>query len=277
MRVELSGIQVGFDVYGPEQGAPTLVLLHAFPLARGQWREQATILACDAGLRVVTPDLLGMGESSVPDGPATVERMAEIVFGMLDALGVGEFVLGGLSMGGYVAFAAWRQQPERIRGLILADTRATADSPEARAGREATAQLAEERGALVVLERDLAKLFCQITLHDRPDVVDFARALARSNSGAGVASVARGLALRPDVTGLLPSISCPSLVMVGEQDAITPVDDARLLFAHIPNARLEVIESAGHLSNLDQPDRFTLAVDRFLGDHATISRSEGKQ
>jgi pimeloyl-ACP methyl ester carboxylesterase len=277
MRATVNGIQVGYDVYGPEQGVPTLVLLHAFPLVRGQWREQATTLARGGGLRVVTPDLLGMGESSVPNGPATVERMAEIIFELLDALGIGEFVLGGLSMGGYVALAAWRQQPRRIRGLILADTRATADSPEARAGREATARLAEEGEPLAVLERDLAKLFCQITLHERPDVVAFARALARSNSGAGAASVARGLALRPDVTGLLPTISCPSLVVVGEGDVITPVDDARLLFARIPNARLEVIESAGHLSNLDQPDRFTLVVERFLRDHAAMCRSVGEQ
>jgi pimeloyl-ACP methyl ester carboxylesterase len=269
MRANVGGVQVGYNVYGPEGATRTLVLLHAFPLSREQWREQASVLGSDAGIRVVTLDLLGMGETDVPDdsaAPVTVERMAAVVGALLDTLGIGEFVLGGLSMGGYVALAAWQQYPRRIRGLVLADTRATADSPEARANREATARLAETQGSLAVLERDLPKLVSQLTLHERPDVLDFVRALAAANTGAGVAAVARGLALRPDTTDLLPAITCPALILVGEEDLITPVDDARALFARIPNARLEVIEDAGHLANLDQPDRFTLALDRFLRD-----------
>jgi len=264
MRATVNGVEVGYDVHGPEGSPLTLVLLHAFPLSRAQWREQAMVLARDAGIRAVTPDLLGMGVSSVPDGPATVEQMAEVVRSLLDALGIAQFGLGGLSMGGYVAFAAWRQYPERIRGLVLADTRATADTTEARANREATARLAETQGPLAVFERDLPKLLSHVTLHERPDIVEFARALAAMNSGPGVASVARGLALRPDATDLLPTITRPTLILAGEEDVITPVDDARALFARIPNAQLEVIKDAGHLTNLDQPDRFTLALDRFL-------------
>ncbi|HEX6819116.1 MAG TPA: alpha/beta hydrolase [Ktedonobacterales bacterium] len=267
MRTRVNGVEVGYDIYGAQSSPQTLVLLHAFPLSREQWREQAMVLAQRGGIRVVTPDLPGTGESSVPcvpGEPVTVERMAEIALALLNTLGVSEFALGGLSMGGYVALAAWRAAPHRIRRLILADTRATADTPEGRAGREATAQLALQRGPLAVFERDLPKLLSPLTLNTRPDIVVFARALAAANSPQGIASVARGLALRPDATAELPSISCPALILVGEQDAITPVDDARALFARVPNAQLEVIEGAGHLSNLDQPDRFSILVDRFL-------------
>lgn len=264
MRTMIEGAQIGFDVYGPATSPQTLVLLHAFPLSREQWREQAVVLGQEAGVHVVTPDLLGMGESSVPDGPATVEAMARLVLGLLDTIGVSEFVLGGLSMGGYVAFAAYQQQPRRIRGMVLADTRATSDTPEARATREVTAQLALAQGPVAVFDRDLPRLFSQLTLNTRPDIVDFARALAAANTSSGVAAVARGLALRPDATALLPTITCPALILVGEEDVITTVEEARTLFARIPNAQLDVLEDAGHLSNLEQPDRFTLAVDRFL-------------
>jgi pimeloyl-ACP methyl ester carboxylesterase len=273
MRATVNGVEIGYDIYGAaESGTQTLVLLHAFPLSREQWREQGQMLAREAGVRVIAPDLRGVGESGLGEsglppnttGPVTVEQMADDVRGLLDLLGIATCVLGGLSMGGYVAYAAWRAYPERIRGLILADTRATADSPEARANREATAQLAATQGALAVLERDLPKLLCPLTLRERPDIVAFTQALARVNSGAGVAAVARGLAQRPDASALLPTMTCPALVLVGEQDAITPVDDARGLFARIPDAFLEVIPDAGHLSNLEQPDRFAEAVVRFL-------------
>src|SRR5579884_4045219 len=118
MRTTVDGVELGFDVYGPEDSPQTLVLLHAFPLSRGQWREQATVLAGEAGIRVVTPDLPGMGESRVPGAagdPVTVERSAQLVLAMLQSTGVADFALGGLSMGGYVALAAMRQQPQRIR------------------------------------------------------------------------------------------------------------------------------------------------------------------
>jgi pimeloyl-ACP methyl ester carboxylesterase len=268
MRVSVNGAAIGYDIVGAGEYSPrTLVLLHAFPLAREQWREQGEVLSRAAGLRMIAPDLRGLGESAAPPdamGPITVEQMAADVFGLLDLLGIETCLFGGLSMGGYVAFAAARAYPERIRGLILADTRASPDTPQARANREATARLAETEGALAVLERDLHRLLCPLTLRERPDIVAFARALASVNTGAGLAAVARGLALRPDATALLPAISCPALVLAGEQDALTPVDDARALFARIPNAYLEVIPDAGHLSNLEQPDRFTNSVVRFL-------------
>jgi 3-oxoadipate enol-lactonase len=167
-------------------------------------------------------------------------------------------------MGGYVAFACLRSFPERVNGLILADTRATADTADGRANRETAARLVEEQGVVALFERDAPKLFGSVTLHDRPDVLAFARDIAAANRPEGVAAASRGMALRPDSTELLPQIACPTLVIVGEQDALTPVADARVLFERIPNAQLEIITDAGHLSNLERPDVFTDHVARFL-------------
>jgi pimeloyl-ACP methyl ester carboxylesterase len=262
MRAEVNGVSLGYEVFG--SGALALVLLHAFPLHRGMWRAQAKALAGASGLRVVTPDFRGFGESDVVAGPTTMEQLAVDTLALLDQIVLDKVVLGGLSMGGYVAFACLRGFPERVRGLILADTRASADSQVARAAREANARLAEEQGVAVLFERDSDKYFGHVTLHEHPETVARARAMAVANPPEGVAAALRGMALRPDSTDLLPRIACPTLVIVGEQDALTPVADARALFERIPNAQLEVLADAGHLSNLEQPAEFTAIVARFL-------------
>lgn len=271
MRIERNGVAIGYDSYGPDDAAATLVLLHAFPLSRGQWRAQGESLARATELRVVAPDLRGCGESSVIGPAATMEQMADDTLTLLDALGIAQVALGGLSMGGYVALAALRAWPERIRALILADTRASADTAEAQAGREATARFVAAQGPAALFERDAAKLLSNHALTRQPEVVAQARELAEANSAAGLATVARGLALRPDAMERLPQIDCPTLVMVGEQDAITPVADARVLFERIPHTQLEVIPDAGHLSNLERPAIFTDLLARFLRETGMIA------
>lgn len=272
MQTTIKGRVIGFESAGT--GADTLVLLHAFPLSRGQWRDQLAAGAADGALRVIAPDLRGFGESAPGEGPATMEQMAEDVFALLDSLGVQSCLLGGLSLGGYVVFAALWRFAARIQGVMLADTRAAADTPAGREAREITAQLAERQGTLAVYERDYAKLFSQHTTHHSPALIDVARELARVNTAAGIAAAARGMALRPDATELLPMIRCPTLVLVGEEDALTPVANARMLFERIPQARLTVIPNASHLSNLEQPAQFTGALLHFArtyrgGDQTT--------
>lgn len=266
MRANVHGIEIGYDNVGA--GDTTLVLLHAFPLNRAQWAQQMRALEQVGGVRVVAPDLRGFGESSFVDGPTTVEQMAGDVLGLLDDLHIETFTLSGLSMGGYVAFQLFQRAAERVRGLILADTRATADSPEARQGREASAVLVEEHGVLALFDRDVPRLFSHVTQSSRPDIIDEGRRIAALNSPAGVAAASRGLGMRPDVTALLPHITCPTLILVGEQDEITPIADARTLFERIPDAQLEVLADAGHLSNLDSPDDFSQQVARFLQERS---------
>lgn len=265
MRANVHGIEIGYDSAG--EGDTTLVLLHAFPLNRAQWEGQMRALEALGGVRVVAPDLRGFGESSVEPGPVTMEEMAGDVLGLLDGLGIETFILGGLSMGGYVAFQIILRAAERVRGLVLADTRATADSAEGRKGRETTAVFVEEHGVAALFDRDAPRLFSHVTQAIRPDIIEGGRRIAALNLPVGVVAASRGLGLRPDVTALLPQIACPTLVLVGEQDEITPVADARTLFERIPDARLEVIADAGHLSNLDRPDLFDELVAGFLREH----------
>lgn len=269
MRANVGGIEIGYDSAGA--GDTTLVLLHAFPLNRMQWERQVQSLAQVEGVRVVAPDLRGFGESSLEVGPTTVEQMAGDVLGLLDALGIEAFTLGGLSMGGYVAFQIYRRESERLRGMILADTRATADSAEARQAREATAIYVEEHGVPALFDRDVPRLFSHVTQASRPDIIEEGRRIAALNTPIGIAAASRGLGLRPDVTELLPEIVCPALIIAGEQDELTPVADARMLFERIPDAQLEVIADGGHLSNLERPELFSELVARFLQE-----RVEGK-
>jgi pimeloyl-ACP methyl ester carboxylesterase len=197
--------------------------------------------------------------------------MAQDVLALLDALDARRVVLGGLSLGGYCTFAALRLAPERFAGIILADTRATPDTEQGRAAREATAVFAQEQGPGALFDRDAPKLLSSRVMSRHPDIVAHARTLAEVNRAEGLAAVARGMALRPDSTALLPQIACPALILVGDQDTITPISDARALFERIPHAGLSVIEDAGHLSNLERPELFTELVASFLREKLGVA------
>jgi len=272
MRLETNGSTIGYEVWG--EGEVTLALLHAYPLSRGQWRAQGETLARSLALRVVAPDLRGCGESSVDAEPITMERMAQDLLALLDALGAGEVVLGGLSMGGYATLAALRLAPERFAGVILADTRATPDTEQGRAGREATAAFVVEQGPGALFDRDAPKLFSNRVMTRHPEIVAQGRALAEVSRAEGLAAQARGLGLRADAMSLLPQITCPALVLVGDQDAITPIADARTLFERIPDAQLTIIPDAGHLANLEQPEAFTERVATFLREKLGVTARE---
>lgn len=262
MFLDVRGTHIGYDCYG--DGETRLLLLHAFPLNRQQWEQQGQGWATTFGGSVVALDLLGFGESGIETGPATMDLMAEYVFGAMDALHVDRCAVCGLSLGGYVAFAMLRQHPERITGLVLADTRATADTPEQRQAREDAAQFVTAHGVVALFDRDVARLFGQTTRNLHPEIVDRAREIARLDNDIGIAAAERGMALRPDSTALLPKITIPTLVLVGDEDAIIPQDSARQMAQAIPNADFGVIQSAGHISNMEQASRFGDAVARFV-------------
>jgi pimeloyl-ACP methyl ester carboxylesterase len=262
MRAEVRGTHIGYDCYG--HGETRLLLLHAFPLNRQQWQQQGQGWATTFSGSVVALDLLGFGESGIETGPTTIDVMAEYVFSAMDTLHIERCAVCGLSMGGYVAFAMLRQQPERIAGLVLADTRDTADTPAQRQAREATAHFVEQNGVAALFDRDVPRLFGQTTRDTHPEIIQRGREIAALNNDIGVAAASLGMALRPDAADLLPKISCPSLVLIGDQDAIVPQDEARAMASAIPNARFEVVPGAGHLSNMEQAVRFGDIVARFV-------------
>jgi pimeloyl-ACP methyl ester carboxylesterase len=253
---------LAFDDVG--SGRP-LLLLHAFPLSRAMWRPQLDALQAD--YRVLAPDLRGFGGSvDFPDAPG-VDRLADDAAALLDDLGIREpVVVGGLSMGGYVALAFARRHAGRLRGLILADTRAEADDAAGRANRDKLIAFAREHTARDVAEQMLPRLVGPETAARRPQVVDEVRRIAQEQAPAGVIGALQALRDRPDATPVLPTVRVPTLVLVGRDDALTPPAMAQAMARQIPGARLVEIPGAGHLSNLERPEAFNAAVRAFLQD-----------
>ncbi|MFQ5663179.1 MAG: alpha/beta fold hydrolase [Terriglobia bacterium] len=266
MKKKIGGVTLAWEDAGPlrpERGQELpVVLLHAFPLNKSMWNLQRDELA--RRYRVITPDFRGHGDSGVPEEDSTMGRLAEDVRGLLDALGLERVVLGGLSMGGYVAFAFYRRHAARVAALILANTRASADTEEGRPARYQLARVAEQEGSSAVAVRMLPKLLAASTREKQPPVVARVREMILSTSPAGIARALRGMAVRSDSTSLLPTIQCPTLVLAGAEDSLTPPAEAEAMTKSIPGARFEVIPEAGHLSNLEQPARFTRRLDDFL-------------
>jgi len=258
-KARLRGIEMAYDVEG---SGPTVLLLHGFPFNRSMWREQVELLR--DRFRVITPDLRGMGETSGTDEPATMFEMADDVAALLDQLEIERVTVGGLSMGGYVAFAFYRRYPLRVRALILADTRPQGDTDEARENRERQAVRATQEGMETIVEAMLPKLLAPATLSGRESVVERVREMMLRTDPRGAAAALRGMALRPDQTYLLPRIIAPTLIMVGSEDQITPPTDARLMHREIRGSRLGIIEGAGHVSNLEEPAEFNQHLRSFL-------------
>ncbi|MGH9811813.1 MAG: alpha/beta fold hydrolase [Candidatus Acidiferrales bacterium] len=259
MRGRIGKLELAWEEAG--RGAP-VVLLHAFPLSRKMWAPQVEALA--PRYRVIAPDFRGHGESGVADEDSTMERLAEDVRGLLDHLKLERVVLGGLSMGGYVALAFYRRWPELVAALVLADTRASADTEEGRKGRYETAALAEREGNAAIADMMVPKLLGPATLERKPEVVAAVRAMILEASPAGIAAALRGMAARPASFDLLPTIKCPTLIIVGELDGLTPPADSEAMAKAIPGSTLVRIAEAGHLSNLEQPEEFNSALSGFL-------------
>lgn len=242
-------------------GTP-LLLLHAFPLSSAMWEEDLGWLERLA--RVVAPDLPGFGRSP-RQLHASIPEMAREMDRLLDDLGISQpVIVAGLSMGGYVAFEFLRQFPERVRALGLFSTRAAADTPEGRTKRFKTAREIQEKGLGVFARAVLPNLVGKTTAQTRPDVVRRITEMITVNEPGGVADALLAMADRRDSTDLLAGIACPTLVAAGGEDSFIPVDQARALQEQIPNSRLEIIEKAGHLVNLEQPARFRQIVEEFI-------------
>ncbi|HEV3081359.1 MAG TPA: alpha/beta fold hydrolase [Gemmataceae bacterium] len=240
-----------------------LVLLHGFPFSLQMWRPQAASL--QTRYRVITPNLRGFGATDPFDGQPSVEQMAEDVSGLLDMLGIKEpVVLGGLSMGGYVALAFARHHADRLRGLILADTRAEADTAEGKANRDKTIAFAQTHSAREVVEQMLPRLLSERTRQQQPGVAEEITNIAAAQSRTGIVGALQAMRDRPDSLPFLQNISVPAVVIVGQDDIVTPLVAAQNLVQGIGGAVLAVIPEAGHMSNLEQPRAFTEALETFL-------------
>ena len=259
MKVRVAGAELACEVSGT---GPALLLLHAFPLGLAMWEPQAAALA-DVH-QVVRFDCRGFGGSPPGDGLLTMERIADDASGILDRLGIPSAAVCGVSMGGYAAFALVRLHPERVRALVLADTRAGADSPETKATRAAQAEKVRREGSRAIADAALPKLLGATSHRERPELVARVRQIIEANPPRGITDALAGLAARADSTPTLREIRVPTLAVVGEEDAITPVAEAEALQRGVAGSRLAVIPRAGHLSSLENPDEFNRHLRDFL-------------
>jgi len=239
-----------------------VVLLHGFPFDSRLWDPQ--LRALPAGWRGIAPDLRGFGGSDRGDVPLTMEQHARDVLALLDLLDLGQVVVGGLSMGGYCALAMQRLAPGRVRGLVLSDTRAEADSDEARRLRSAQVVTVRQRGAAEVLQPMTRRLLAPQTIAERPEVVAALEEMMYSTPPGTMVAALQGMAARPDARPQLATIRVPVLVLGGELDEITPPAVLAELAAAIPGAQLRLLPGCGHVSNLEASPAFNEALHSFL-------------
>ncbi|MGD9636121.1 MAG: alpha/beta fold hydrolase [Pirellulales bacterium] len=248
-------------------GIPVL-LVHGFPLDHTMWDPQIAALAPHA--RVIAPDLRGFGATPPAAGDAergvSMEDHANDLNELLDALGIREpIVLAGLSMGGYVAWQFVRQHGHRLRALVLCDTRAKADTEEARAGRLKMAEAVAKEGARLAADAMEPKLFRKAAFDKQPEVVAAIRATMLRQTPAAIAAAQRGMAVRPDVTEMLPHITVPTLVLVGVEDAIATPAEMKQIADAIPGAEYVVIPESGHMTTVENPAATNAALVKFVG------------
>jgi 3-oxoadipate enol-lactonase len=256
-----SGGMMSYRELGEGPGDP-VVLLHAFPLNGRMFEPQMEVLS--EGRRVVAPDYPGFGRSPRTPAQPDVRYYAEGVRRLLDRLGIERVVLGGVSMGGYVAFGCLRLFPERVSGLILANTRPDPDSEEMRENRKNMARRVAEEGVEVLIELQMQRLLARDTLENDEAVVEKVRAMILESSPNGVVAALGAMRDRPDSTPLLGEIEVPTLVIGGEEDGISSPDVMGAMAEKILNSRHVTLPRAGHLSNLESPEDFNAALREFL-------------
>lgn len=233
-----------------------VVLIHGFPLAHAIWDAQCDALATIA--RVVRLDLRGAGNSSVPDGPYLMERLAADVATVLDALGIERAALIGHSMGGYVALAFARMFTERVARLALVSSRLAADAPEQAAARRELAERTERAGTIEpVVEAYVPRLLARET---RREVVERVRAIARQTNPSGAAATLRGMALRSPSDDIAADLDLPVLVVAGGRDAVVPIEESRDVARRFPRAQIVECGESAHLPMLEEPARVTDAL-----------------
>jgi pimeloyl-ACP methyl ester carboxylesterase len=241
---------------------PPVVLLHPFPAHHEFWMPVAESLA--SRYRLVLPDLRGHGESGVGEGPATMAKHAADVARLIDDARIARAPLIGVSIGGYLLFEFWRKHRDRVAALGLCNTKALADNAEARAGRLQAANDVLERGIEPFLQSMGPRLFGKTTRETRPDLVDGAVRMMRQMSPEDIAQVQRGMAERPDSIDTLKTINVPTLLVTGDEDILTGINEAELMRQHIAGSQLRVIPKAGHYSPWEQPEEALKIIRQFL-------------
>jgi len=258
-RVKSGDAEIVYWVLGD---GPPVFLLHPFPVNHEFWLPAAEVLA--TRYRVVLPDLRGHGDSGVGEGPATMEKHAADIARVMDDASVGRAPLIGVSIGGYALFEFWRKHRARVTALGLCNTKAAADGSEARAARLQAANDVLDRGTEPFFESMIPKVLAKTTREMRPDLAEGALRMMRKMSAEDVAQVQRGMAARPDSVETLKTINVPTLLMTGDEDVTTGVNEAEVMRQHIRGSQLRVVAKAGHYAAWEQPGEVTKLLRQFL-------------
>lgn len=252
--------RLAYDDVG--RGQPIL-FIHGYPLSRALWQPQVQALSAYA--RAIAPDLPGFGQSAPVARKATIDAYADDCAYLLKILGIRQKVIVcGLSMGGYVAFAFYRRYPEMVGGLILASTRAGADSAEGKANRDKAIALAQKEGAQAIARAMLPKMLAPQSYSAKPGLAAAVRAMMVTASLEGITGALAAMRDRPDSTDMLATIHVPTLILHGEQDQIMPPSEAEAMRAAIPSSALTILPNAGHMPNMEQPDAFNRNIIEFI-------------
>lgn len=254
------GIEMAYVVSGE---GPAVLLLHGFPFDKSMWSVQIEAVTA-AGFQLVSPDLRGHGETKARGEVSTMEEMAADAAALLDELNIEQTIVCGLSMGGYVAFEFLRLFASRVKGLVLAGTRAPADTEREKAGRAQQVETMLRAGMVPISIATVPKLLAPRTIAEKPQVVKRVRQMITRSDPKGAAAAQRGMAARRDYVTDLANINVPTLIIVGREDPIRPVADAELMHCGIVNSRLEIIDNAAHLTNMEQPEKFNDVLVSFV-------------
>jgi 3-oxoadipate enol-lactonase len=258
-RIVSDDAEIAYHVVG---SGPTIIFLHAFPAHHAMWMPVADAFA--SRYRCILPDLRGHGESGTGNGPATMEKHARDIERVCGDAGADRAAFVGVSIGGYILLEFWRRFRERVAALALCDTRAQADSDEVRANRLRSIDDVQQRGPDAFLDSMLLRLLGSTTRNNRPDRAAAARAMMAQMTVAGIVAVQQGMAARPDSVPTLRTITAPTLIVVGDEDVVSPVPDAELMRQHVAHSRLEIIAQGGHYAPFEQPEAVTRTLRHFL-------------
>ncbi len=261
MKIRLNGTFINYTERGLPNGLP-VVFIHGFPFNHTMWEPQMKALPND--IRAISYDVRGHGESDVGDGQYMIEFFVDDLIALLDHLVIQQAVVCGLSMGGYVALRAIERNPERFKGLILCDTRSEGDPNEGRLKRAASIKAVKSNGVKEFAAGFVKAVFAPSTFQSNPQVVDMIRSVIELNSPVGICGTLLAMAARTDTTPSLPNIKVPTLILVGEHDALTPPAASQAMKEKIPNSEMHIIPNAAHMSNLENPKEFNEKLIAFL-------------
>ncbi len=261
MKVQVNKTRLNFIDVGDSRAKP-IILIHAFPLSHEMWKSQIEVLK--HRFRVIAYDIRGQGESEAGDGQYTMEFFVDDLIGLMDHLKIERAILCGLSMGGYISLRTVERNPERVQALILCDTKAEADSNEAKLKRAASIRSIKDLGLEQFAESQVRSALAALTFARNTATVEIAREMILRSSPIGLCGALLAMASRTDTTTFLPSVKVPSLILVGDQDTITPQGVSKTMHDSIPNSQMRVIPGAAHWSNLDRSQEFNKDLTEFL-------------